>query len=83
MPIPNSLAILELVLVALVAFALEHFFIIRKYEPKAQRDAEAIVAEAHRIRENSQKEVETAQRQAAAEAKEASFQFREIGRAHV
>lgn len=83
MPISNSFAVLELVLVALVAFALEHFFIIRKYEPKAQRDADAIVAEAQRIRENTQKEVDSVQRQATVAAKEVAFQFREEAEAEI
>jgi ribonuclease Y len=77
------LYILGTLLSVLVGFALEHFFIIRKYEPKARKDADAIIAEAERQRDNIHKEVESAQRQAVIEAKETAYTYREEAEAEL
>ena len=77
----QQLFILEFLIVALVAFALEHFFITRRYEQRERNRAEeiasSIIAEAERIRETAQKDVENVHKQALLDAKESAFKFRE------
>ena len=73
----NAFFILEFLIVLLVAFALEHFFMTRRYEPRerarAEEIASSIVADAERLRENAQKEVESIHKQALLDARESAF----------
>lgn len=72
--------VLTLILVAVVAAALEHFFLIRPLEARERARVQALVepqiAEAQRVREEAHKEFEAIRRQAVLEAKEDAFQLR-------
>ncbi len=72
--------VLALLLTVLVGVALEHFFLIRPLEAREkariQESVQAQIAEAKRLKEDAQKDLEASRRQALLEAKEEALQLR-------
>ncbi len=72
--------VLALLLCALVGFAVEHFVLIRPMEAREkariQELVQAQIAEAHRLKEDAQRELEASRRTALLEAKEETLQLR-------
>lgn len=72
--------VLALLLCALVGFAVEHFVLIRPIEARekarVQELVQAQIAEAQRLKEDAQKDLEASRRQALLEAKEEALQLR-------
>jgi len=72
--------VLSLILAAIVGAVLEHFFLIRPLEAREKARVQELVqvqiAEAQRVKDDAQRELETSRRQALLEAKEEAIQLR-------